>query len=107
MQLGALAELLGVGDRREVHRQQLVARVAGDLAHRIVGLQHAAVGRRDRHPHRRVLEGGAEALARGLDVALDRAQLGHVLGGADEHSRPVGVGAAERMHDPTRAIGAC
>ena len=103
--LCALLELLGMGDRRKVHREQLVARVAGDVTHRVVCLQQPPVRARDRHPHRSVLKRDLEALPRGLHVTLDRAQLGHVLDGADEDSGAGGIGPPKRVHDPARAVG--
>ncbi len=100
----ALLELLGVGDRGEVDREQLLAGVARDLAKRVVDLDEAPVGRGDRHADGRVLEGDAEPLTGCVYVALDRSQLGDVLDGADEDAGALRVGATQSTQNATGAV---
>ena len=73
-----------MGELLERHVEQLPRRVARDLAQRSVHLQQApaprAVDALQRHPDRRVLEGGPEPVLQIAQRALRDLALGDVAG---------------------------
>ena len=89
-------QVVGVGDRVVGRRLELLARVAGDLAERLVDAQEAPVERPHRHPDRRLVERRAEAVLGLAQRVLGAAALGDVLDLRDEVERLAGVVAHER-----------
>ena len=63
-------DIVRVGDGVERRGLQLVLRVAGDSAQRLVDKQPAAVHVHERHANRSIAEGGLEALAHLLETLL-------------------------------------
>ena len=100
-------EVVGVGDRGHRQALELRGRVAGDLAQRAVDAQEAEVGRGQRHPDRRLLEGGAEALLGLGQRGLGLHALGDVADGRvaldDGAGRGIAHDAQARLH-PHRAL---
>ena len=96
-----------MGDRGDRQALELRGRVAGDLAQRAVDAQEAEVGRGQRHPDRRLLEGGAEALLGLGQRGLGLHALGDVADGRvaldDGAGRGIAHDAQARLH-PHRAL---
>ena len=105
--------VLGVQEADDGHALELVLRAAGERGQRAVDAQEAAVDGGDRHPDRRLLEGGAETrlgvglgalgLGAGVDVADRGVDLEQRAGVAHRHE--VDLGPAPRAVGATQTHG--
>ena len=100
-------EVVGMGDRLEVDRQQFFLGIADDLAEGLIDLKPAALQRHQGHADRRVVEGAAEALLALQEAGLRPLARADVPERGVEERRPVDADPADRQLDrEPRAVAA-